>query len=191
MESNVNDETKMRAEDAMSGEATNGFWAIVELLGHRRMAGYISEVLFGGQKLVRVALGPWVVDLGDPHGQMFGGGAIYAINPCSEAAARLARDDVGETVAEYYDRLTARPALPPAERDEIERVHRVEDESGDVHTIRYPAPVEDADVDEPCATCERMMRERDGYRSTLLAAEAEVTRWRETTACSGTGEVSP
>ena len=79
-------------------------WAIVELFGHQRIAGRISEQQFGGDAFVRVdvpevSLAETAWD--DPertkrerviqaHTRTFGAKAIYAINWCDEAAATIA-----------------------------------------------------------------------------------------------------
>lgn len=65
-------------------------WAIVELMGHARIAGLISEKNIAGTNMLRV-------DVPDTTAQpaftrFLGGTAIYAINPVTE--------DVAKTVAE-------------------------------------------------------------------------------------------
>ena len=67
-------------------------WGIVELFGHSQIAGKISEATIGGCSFVRVdvpsidqsenAASPWA------YTRLFGQGAIYAMNPTSEAVAR-------------------------------------------------------------------------------------------------------
>lgn len=63
------------------------FWAIVELMGHVRMAGRLSEEERFGAKLGRL-------DIPRADGsfltQFFGGGSVYRITPVSEELARQA-----------------------------------------------------------------------------------------------------
>jgi hypothetical protein len=60
-------------------------WAIVELMGHVRMAGRVTEEELFGSKLGRV-------DCPMPDGGYstvyFGGGSVYRLSPCTEAVAR-------------------------------------------------------------------------------------------------------
>lgn len=68
-------------------------WGIVELFGHQTIAGRISEATIGGCSFVRVDV-PSVegnfaeVDKEWSYTRYFGQGAIYALNPTSEAVAR-------------------------------------------------------------------------------------------------------
>lgn len=67
-------------------------WAIVELFGHQRVAGRVSEQAIGGETFVRVDI-PRVdefAEVGEFYTRLFGKGAIYAINITDEKAARLA-----------------------------------------------------------------------------------------------------
>lgn len=66
-------------------------WGIVELFGHQQIAGRISEATIGGCSFVRVD-----VPVADEahmdewrYTRYFGQGAIYALNPTSEAVARI------------------------------------------------------------------------------------------------------
>jgi hypothetical protein len=66
----------------------NSQWAIVEIFGHQRFAGQISEYSLGGCSFVRVD----VPDLGAGRPgftKLFGNGAVYSITPCDEETARL------------------------------------------------------------------------------------------------------
>ena len=60
-------------------------WAIVDLMGHVRLAGFVSEEEHFGAKLGRV-------DIHEPNGlvstQFFGANAIYRIVPTTEAIVR-------------------------------------------------------------------------------------------------------
>jgi len=63
-------------------------WAILELFGHTRIAGKISEQTIGGCAFVRVDV-PAVNDA-PAFTRLFGSGAIYSITIVDEPAALLA-----------------------------------------------------------------------------------------------------
>lgn len=67
-------------------KSTAEFWALVELFGHTKLAGFLSEQTIGGQSFVRVD----VPDTSKQKGftRLLGNGAIYAINPVAEDIAR-------------------------------------------------------------------------------------------------------
>jgi hypothetical protein len=67
-------------------------WAIIDLFGHQRIAGKISEQQVGGSSFVRVD----VPAIGEqkPFTKLFGPGAIYSITITDEETAIAA--------AEYY-----------------------------------------------------------------------------------------
>lgn len=63
-------------------------WAIIELFGHNRIAGKVSEATIGGCAFLRC-------DVPEFNGheaftKFYGNGAIYSMTPCSEEAALLA-----------------------------------------------------------------------------------------------------
>jgi hypothetical protein len=65
-------------------------WAILELMGHRRMAGWLTEVQVAGAMLLRIDV-PASETLGDEARaatQLYASGAIYCITPTTEAIAR-------------------------------------------------------------------------------------------------------
>jgi len=64
------------------------FWAIIELFGHSRIAGKVTEAEIGGSSFIRVDV-PEVSNQA-AFTRYFGNGAIYSITPCSEELARLA-----------------------------------------------------------------------------------------------------
>lgn len=63
-------------------------WAIVELFGHQKIAGRISEQQVGGASFVRVDVPE--IDGQPPFTKLFGNGAIYAITITDEQTARAA-----------------------------------------------------------------------------------------------------
>ncbi len=62
-------------------------WAIVELMGHRRLAGYAADAEMFGTRMLRL-------DIYDATGclpvltQFYGGGAVYCLTPTTEDIAR-------------------------------------------------------------------------------------------------------
>jgi hypothetical protein len=91
-------------------------FAIVELFGHARIAGRISEQTIGGQSFVRIDVPEVRYESHDgsiggtiaAHTRSFGAGAIYSINWCDEATARLAAQAIKHRPVEPY---TVRDAL--------------------------------------------------------------------------------
>lgn len=67
-------------------------WAIVELMGHTRIAGKVTEAEIGGGKLLRVDV-PAVGDK-QPLTKYFGTVAIYAITPVDEETALMAAQEI-------------------------------------------------------------------------------------------------
>ena len=63
-----------------------GTWCVVDLFGHTRLAGQVSEQEIAGHGFVRVDV-PKVGDL-PAFTRFLGHGAIYSITPCDENTAR-------------------------------------------------------------------------------------------------------
>jgi hypothetical protein len=68
-------------------EETEKQWAIVEIFGHSRYAGEISEHQIGGCSFVRVDIPQ--IDGEPAFTKLFGNAAIYSITPVAEQIARL------------------------------------------------------------------------------------------------------
>ena len=61
-------------------------WSILELMGHRRLAGFVSEQTIGSSSFIRIDIpghGESVVAT-----QLYNPSAIYCITPTTEAIAR-------------------------------------------------------------------------------------------------------
>lgn len=104
-------------------------WCIVELFGHQRIAGLVTEQTIGGCNFVRVD----VPELGEQRKgftRLFGQGAIYAINPVAEEVARLAARtiraepvspfDLPEFAKQAIRDAQQRRLAAPAEEDETD-----------------------------------------------------------------------
>lgn len=77
------------------------FWAIVELFGHQRIAGHVTEASVGGCQFVRVD----IPASGEKPAftRLLGQGAIYAINIVSEDVARMAASALRTEPVSVYD----------------------------------------------------------------------------------------
>lgn len=98
-------------------------WGIVELMGHQRTAGRLSEQMVGGANLLRVDI---------PEGENFrtvfyGPSAIYALHVTDEAAAKAAASQMGTRPTYAYElegalrKLQAPSRGAPEDADEDER----------------------------------------------------------------------
>lgn len=83
----------------MATESIEG-WGIVELMGHQRTAGRLSERSIAGSNLLQVD-----VPLSDTEFRtvFYGGSAIYALHPTDEASARLMARSLGARPVYQYD----------------------------------------------------------------------------------------
>ena len=71
----------------MSEEPFNG-WAVVELMGHRVVAGHVSQARIAGNEMLRVDIHWRDPARGIRVTQFYSGAAIYCLTPCSEEEAR-------------------------------------------------------------------------------------------------------
>lgn len=120
-------------------EQPQPLFAVVELFGHARIAGAVSEQTFGGCTMVRVDVPELNVTVEEyvsgqgyvkqartipAHTRSFGPGAIYAISWCDEATAVAAARDIQHEPLKLYAAKAAiaglaRNALPaPANSDD-------------------------------------------------------------------------
>jgi hypothetical protein len=74
----------------MSDQASDKFasWAILELMGHRRLGGFVSETTLAGGAFLRIDV-PGDVE-GEVHStQFYSPGSVYCLTPCAEAVAKI------------------------------------------------------------------------------------------------------
>lgn len=81
----------------MADNDTFESWAILELMGHRRLAGKVTEQEIGGTNMIRIDVP------GDPPAtQFYSSAAIYCITPTTEEIARqVAASSRPEPVAQW------------------------------------------------------------------------------------------
>lgn len=87
-----------------------GFWAIVEVMGHKKFAGFVSEQVLGGASFVRIDIP--AVDGQAEFSKLFSAGSIYCITPVVEDIARGMAGTYRERPVQAYD-------LPSEWRDKI------------------------------------------------------------------------
>jgi hypothetical protein len=85
-------------------------WGLVELMGHQRVAGQLSEQPLGGGNLLRVDI---------PNGDGFrtayyGASAIYAVHITDEAAARKLAGNLGSKPPYAYELQQAVARIAPS-----------------------------------------------------------------------------
>lgn len=89
-------------------------WAILELFGHVRLAGKVTEATIGGCSLLRV-------DVPKPDGSIdftrfYGNGAIYSMTPVTEEVARRVGNGSAQAPVKPWEMPSA-PQLPAASQD--------------------------------------------------------------------------
>lgn len=84
-------------------------WAIVDLFGHQRLAGLVTEAEIGGCAFVRVDVP--AVGEEQPFTRYFGQGAIYSLSPVAEEIAREVAARQRARPVQAYE-LPARIAVP-------------------------------------------------------------------------------
>lgn len=98
----------------MATETAYEGWAILELMGHRRLGGSVREVEMFGTKVCRIDI-PSATVTGRTHAtQFYGGSSIYCLTPCTEETARaVAKMSQPEPVQRWE--LPAMPREKPLE----------------------------------------------------------------------------
>lgn len=63
-------------------------WAVLEIMGHKVVAGYVEETTLAGAPMLKITIPP-KAEGDDPKTQYYGGSSIYCMTPCSEEVARV------------------------------------------------------------------------------------------------------
>lgn len=79
----------------------DSMWAVVEVFGHQRFAGRVSEETLAGQGFVRVDV-PECGERSPGFSKLFGPGAIFGITPTTEAIARRCAQDWRSQALDAY-----------------------------------------------------------------------------------------
>jgi hypothetical protein len=102
-------------------------WAILELMGHRRLAGYVQQVELAGASFLRLDVpGTLIGDAlrEEPEAtQFYAPGAVYCLTPCVESLAREFAASQRPRPVNEWD-LPRRPQLTPAAHDDDDELER-------------------------------------------------------------------
>ena len=97
----------------MSKDNTFSEWALVELFGHQKIVGKVTEATMAGGAFLRVDVPAF--DHSPAFTRFYGPGAIYSINPVTEEVAR-------GLCERYRNEPVSRFELPQlAEKSEVDR----------------------------------------------------------------------
>lgn len=88
-------------EQTQSAEQTLDCWAVVELMGHNKIAGKIKEVSIAGGAMLRVDV-PAVGEQKE-YTRFFGHSSIYSINPTTEEVATAMVSQCGSQPVHRYE----------------------------------------------------------------------------------------
>jgi len=118
-------------------------WAVLELLGHRRLVGRVSEVELFGRRMgkIEVPRADGTFDV-----QHFGGASVYALTETTEAKVRAELERQRADAARW-----AAPALPPAHRGYPEAATRATCSQADCAMLAEP----DCDAGRCAACCDQ------------------------------------
>lgn len=119
--------------------ATFEGWAILELMGHRKLAGRVSEAVIGGGSFIRIDVPGENADVAT---QFYAPGAVYCITPCTEDLARRTAAGCRPAPVTEYD-LPPRPRLRAASVPGCDDIPDDDEDEEDVDDGPPVPPVDD------------------------------------------------
>lgn len=119
----------------MNTPPTFDAWGIVEVMGHKRFAGHITEQQIAGAALVRVDVPEVTNRRGETvseYSKLIGVGSVYCITPTTEEVARKAARELANYDADplpvYIPEERQLPASTSHKDDDDEKDFGFEDE---------------------------------------------------------------
>lgn len=95
-------------------------WCVVEIMGHKRFAGHVTEQAVGGTSFVRIEIPEVTTDGGQKlpaFTKLFGAASIYCISPCTEETARAFAKTIRAEGFALYEAPRLPAPKPAPERD--------------------------------------------------------------------------
>lgn len=98
-------ETQRNDSDIFEG------WAILELMGHRRLAGRVKEETIAGTSFLRLDVYKQAAEGEEDHvaTQFYSGSAIYCITPAAEEICRMMGEKTRPAPVQRYELEPPRP----------------------------------------------------------------------------------
>jgi len=96
-------------------------WCVVEIMGRKKFAGFVTEHVIGGSSFVRIDVPEITLDDGTQlpaFTKLFGSSSIYCLSPCTEETARAFVSEIRAESFHAYEapRLSA-PSRSTADAD--------------------------------------------------------------------------
>lgn len=109
-------------------------WAIVEVMGHKRFSGHVSEQSIGGASFIRVDVP--ATKRAAAFTKLLGAASIYCISPCSEEIAKAdAESNVGNPLSEL--------SLPLEMREDMAAGRKLRTVSHGQRKLTFDSPEDD------------------------------------------------
>ncbi len=97
-------------------------WAILELMGHRRLAGKVSEASIGGGSFIRIDM---PMKDGSNSTQFYSPGSVYCITPTTEDISRkMSLAYQPEPVSQWEFRQLTEPKVSPYSQPDFDNCGR-------------------------------------------------------------------
>ncbi|MGR9088665.1 MAG: hypothetical protein ACU841_16570 [Gammaproteobacteria bacterium] len=94
-------------------------WGILELFGHLRLAGLITEQTIGSGAMIRIDI-PAIGEL-PAYTRYFGNAAVYGITPTSESIARALAERLRAQPIQHYELPQIPDRVPDAQDDDYDQ----------------------------------------------------------------------
>jgi hypothetical protein len=78
-------------------------WCVVEIMGHKKFAGLVTEQVIGGTSFVRIDVPAIESPKREAFTKLFGAGSIYCMTPCTEETARAFAKNICERAFSTYE----------------------------------------------------------------------------------------
>ena len=111
-------------------------WCVVEIMGHKRFAGFVTEQAVGGASFVRIDVPAVTMPDGRPllpaFTKLFGAASIYCLSPCTEETARAFAQKMRVEAFNQYEapRLSSSVGTDEAPDDDDVEIDDEEDDGG-------------------------------------------------------------
>lgn len=99
-------------------DAAFAYWAVVELMGHGEIAGYVTEQTIAGTAFIRVDV-PAISDI-PAYTKLYGTAAIYCLTPTAEDVVFKYMERYGAKPLRIFDAQPLQPSLLPARETDDE-----------------------------------------------------------------------